>query len=282
MSKKTRELLSEIVGFIDVLRKNGYKLSVSCFSPVFAPVLPALMNYEVHLPAFCNYLKSNAATFRLCVENKEKLKRKKTPCAYYSCCYAGVEEFVYPIEKNGTRIFCFNLSGYRGTLKKSALFKERVRTLCDEKFDGYYAELSPFPPSLSDFTSLLRPIERSVCALYDACLEQNESAMPKDKLYLETLAFLHENYTQELSAESTAAALNYSESYLRHVFREKSGVTFAQYVNSLRLTRAKELLENGRSVAETAFLCGFLDPNYFSVAFKKKYGITPRNMHPKN
>lgn len=275
MTQSIRETLEELTGFIDFMRKEGYLLSVSCFSPVFAPVLPTLMRYEEHLPTFCNYLKSAPATYRLCLENKRKLIEKRTPIPYYSCCHAGVEEFVYPIERDGARIFCFNLSGYRSTLEKSSLLKERVRPLCDEKFNIYYDELCPTPPSIKRMTSALRPLERSVLALYEACIAEAKPTTTRDKIYLETLAFLHEHYTQELTAESIAESLHYSESYLRHVFRQKSGVSLNAYLVSLRLTRAKSLLKSGCSVAETAFLCGFSDFNYFSVLFKKQYGITP-------
>ena len=275
MKETVQEVLSEVTGFIDFLRKEGYQASVSCFSPVFTPVLPTLLRYETHLPAYCNYLKSNPDTYFLCVENKRKLNQKQMHGAYYSCCHAGVEEFVYPVERDGARIFCINLSGYRGTLEKSAALKEKIRPLCDEKFSAYYDELSPTPPSLNRVRQALRPLARSVLALYEVCLEASTPTTPKDKLYLETLAYLCDNYTRELTAQSVAESLNYSESYLRHVFREKSGVTLGAYLISLRLSHAKTFLKSGCTVTETAFLCGFSDSNYFSVLFKKKYGVTP-------
>ena len=49
-----------------------------------------------------------------------------------------------------------------------------------------------------------------------------------------------------------------------------------QYIPSLRLKRAEELLRSGYyTVAEAAYATGFSDPKYFSRFFKKEKGIAP-------
>ena len=52
-------------------------------------------------------------------------------------------------------------------------------------------------------------------------------------------------------------------------------MSISEYVRTLRLGKAKELLLEGLNISESAYRTGFSDPNYFSKCFKKKYGLTP-------
>ena len=55
------------------------------------------------------------------------------------------------------------------------------------------------------------------------------------------------------------------------------------YINDVRLSRAAEMLKNtDNKITYIAFLCGFEDSNYFSTAFKKKYGISPKIYRKQN
>ena len=54
-------------------------------------------------------------------------------------------------------------------------------------------------------------------------------------------------------------------------------VTFNDFLNAVRITHARSLLEGGCSVEKTAEKCGFSDPSYFSKVFKKFVGTTPKS-----
>ena len=56
------------------------------------------------------------------------------------------------------------------------------------------------------------------------------------------------------------------------------GVSPLAYINSLKITRAKELLLSGMyTVTEVAFMSGYSDISHFSREFKKSTGVSPRN-----
>ena len=277
MEDTVESVINEITGHIDFLRSCGLSVTVSCFSPVFAPVLPVLLQYEVHLCSVCAYLKANAKTMGMCVKNKRKLHKKRTDTPYYSCCFAGVEEFVFPVHARGMRIMCINISGYRSTLKKSGILKEKIAQLCGDSFDELYGELNESPPSLTAVSAAISPLIRSVLALYEQCLQKGENERLQDGLYCKMLVYVYDNYMYDISLTEIAQTLNYSESYLRHVFKKTSGVSLGEYINTLRLSSAAALLKKNLSVAEIAGMCGFTDANYFAVAFKKKYGVSPRD-----
>ncbi|MDX1471284.1 MAG: response regulator, partial [Flavobacteriaceae bacterium] len=65
-------------------------------------------------------------------------------------------------------------------------------------------------------------------------------------------------------------------SQLNKKLKSITGYTAVQYVNVIRLKRAKLLLENtDKQIAEVAFEVGFSDPSYFTKAFKKEFGYVP-------
>ena len=81
----------------------------------------------------------------------------------------------------------------------------------------------------------------------------------------------------ELSISVIAEKLSYNPKYLSHIFKEKSRVSYSEYLRSVRLKYATTLFDHGiDSVKNVAFLSGFSDPLYFSNVFKKSIGISPR------
>jgi len=73
----------------------------------------------------------------------------------------------------------------------------------------------------------------------------------------------------------------FSKEYLKKMFKRETGLTPLQYLTNKRLEIAagtlSTYLAGSRNVSETARMCGFADPLYFSRLFKKKYGVSPRN-----
>ncbi len=83
----------------------------------------------------------------------------------------------------------------------------------------------------------------------------------------------------ELDIEAVCSASFISVSSLQRAFAKYFGISPGQYLIGLRMNRALELLnEDALSVKEIAFLCGFADEKYFSRAFKKRYGLSPKHL----
>ncbi|MGI6242287.1 MAG: two-component regulator propeller domain-containing protein [Prevotella sp.] len=66
-----------------------------------------------------------------------------------------------------------------------------------------------------------------------------------------------------------------SRSLLHTKMKSLLNMSIGEYIRHKRLTLASELLMKGFTVAETAYRCGFSDPNYFSKVFKKFFGKSP-------
>ena len=109
----------------------------------------------------------------------------------------------------------------------------------------------------------------------------SESASPYDRI-AEVRRFIRVKMKGNISASDIAEKFNYERSYLHRLFKEKYGVTVKQYMTSVRMSRAKRLLESGKSVVETAYETGYCNEFNFSKAFKQFYGVCPSAMKPKN
>lgn len=85
------------------------------------------------------------------------------------------------------------------------------------------------------------------------------------------------NLTQPLSVDAIAREAGTSASGLQRLFRAAKGKSVFEYVRQLRLERARSLLEAGHvSVQEASAIAGYTNPANFATAFKRQFGLTPR------
>lgn len=111
----------------------------------------------------------------------------------------------------------------------------------------------------------------------DSCMLVQEKKTRRDPLKDYVLDYLVTHYHEELSLESVADQLQMSRSYLSTYFRERTGMTFTDYLNELRMSKAKELLGSGENVriVDVAAEVGYRNVNSFIRMFKKLCGVTP-------
>ncbi|MTI47134.1 response regulator [Sporosalibacterium faouarense] len=95
-------------------------------------------------------------------------------------------------------------------------------------------------------------------------------------IIIEAIEFIKENYNKNVSLRDVAKNLNMSYHYFSKFFKESIGKNFVDYVTDIRMSKAKELLENeDYSIKAISFDIGYNDPNYFSKIFKKYFGMSP-------
>ncbi len=89
-------------------------------------------------------------------------------------------------------------------------------------------------------------------------------------------AYINANFHKEISLDDVSREVDISPYYFSKIFKEETGENFIEYVTSVRMEKAKELLEQSAlSMKEICAQVGYSDPNYFSRTFKKNVGVTP-------
>lgn len=100
----------------------------------------------------------------------------------------------------------------------------------------------------------------------------------REMLREEMFSFLEQNYTNKnMSVSLACAELGVSERYLQSVIRDKTGDTFAVYLEKLRVKKAVDLLLNtDRSNEQIADEVGFVTVSTFYRAFNRRMGMSPK------
>lgn len=98
----------------------------------------------------------------------------------------------------------------------------------------------------------------------------------KTDMQKELLVYIQQHYTDKITLQDLAEHFHLSEKYISRYFKEHFYLTFSDYVNHLRLTHAKKLLESTElSVTEIALCSGFPNVSYFIRTFKTCYEKPP-------
>lgn len=94
----------------------------------------------------------------------------------------------------------------------------------------------------------------------------------------DAISYLQNNYINPISLQEIAGRYFVSPEHFSRVFKQKTGFNVSEYLNILRLQKAENLLKQltAAPITEIAEDCGFNDSNYFSVKFKKLYGVSPK------
>jgi AraC-like DNA-binding protein len=90
------------------------------------------------------------------------------------------------------------------------------------------------------------------------------------------LHVIKNNYAEKISLEELADTVNLSVCHFCRTFKQLTGKTTTDYINSVRLEKATSFLEQkDLSITEIAINCGFDSVNYFSRLFRKYYNTSP-------
>lgn len=105
----------------------------------------------------------------------------------------------------------------------------------------------------------------------------NHSAADFSDIISCAVGFLQEHCAEPIALAETARFLDVSEPYLSRRFHRETGRTLVDYLNHIRIDRARLLLSSSGHlrVHRVAELCGFSNAHYFALRFKKEVGMTP-------
>lgn len=137
--------------------------------------------------------------------------------------------------------------------------------------------LPEFDPT-ANVETLFAPIETYV--RWAAGLIQASRERETNEISGRVVSFVDENLSDsELCAASAAAQLGMTENEVKKAMLRAAGKTFFDYIDTERMRRVKEaLLMTELSVSEIMAQCGYHSLNTLYKAFKRTYGVSPKQM----
>ncbi len=98
----------------------------------------------------------------------------------------------------------------------------------------------------------------------------------QQNLCQELLSYIEEHLDESLLLNHLSEEFYTSKYHISHIFKENMGISIHQYILKKRLELSREAILTHASIHEAMLLCGFGDYSSFYRAFKKEYGISPK------
>ena len=110
-----------------------------------------------------------------------------------------------------------------------------------------------------------------------ATRRESRCSQLKDFYIQEAVTYIQQNYHRDLTVEEIADVCKLNRSYFSRLFKETVGSTPQEFLIRLRLSNAAELMRTtADTIGDSALQCGYPNQLHFSQAFKKHYGLPPR------
>mgnify|MGYP002510238722 FL=1 len=141
-------------------------------------------------------------------------------------------------------------------------------------FGQIILELQVKRPCFEEFLSLL--LQELFCGIVRSRLESSTDKFRNQKEMERCVRFFNESFSQDIRIEEYAKNQHMSVCWFIRCFKRYMGITPMQYLTSIRIGKAKELLKDTNySIQEISNLVGYENPLYFSRIFRKQTGLSP-------
>lgn len=125
--------------------------------------------------------------------------------------------------------------------------------------------------------------ELAECEQYSLLLNSNsQNTMVGEQQIQVATSYVNTKFQQDIKTEDVAKVLSMSYSSFNRFFKQKTKMTFSEYLQMIRLSHSKKLLvETTKSINEISFECGFNNPSFYNRVFTKKQNCTPKDYREK-
>lgn len=113
--------------------------------------------------------------------------------------------------------------------------------------------------------------------LFEYAEETMNQAPDKNKVLIQKICkYLEEHYDEDISLEEAASMIGFSSFYFTKLMKEHMNMSYIDYITSLRIEKAKQLLEEtDMTVKDVGIAVGYENANYFTRVFKRVEGSAP-------
>lgn len=159
---------------------------------------------------------------------------------------------------------------------RGVCFPEETQRRAKEIIMGL-TQMHGFQTVLSFFSLLYELATSNRYTLVSSRYATHDTIMTtKSRRITKVCQYIEEHYIDSVSLSDVAQIVGMSDSAFSHFFKTKTGTTFIDYLNNLRIAKACQLLsETNQTVSEVCFNSGFNNISNFLRMFKKRKQYTP-------
>lgn len=174
------------------------------------------------------------------------------------------------MDKDYLKSFYLTLLSSIDSIKSTTLKTDNVNNTGYENIDSLYKIVRECE-NIKDLNSILKEV------VYSVTTEINSFNNKRMRLVLQNaMSYIHKHYSDQVTLKDVAEYTYVSTYYLSRMFKKDLGKNFVDYLNEIRIEKAKELLNSVEyKTYEVAGLVGISNSHYFSKLFKKYVGMTP-------
>ena len=269
-------LVGQLDRYIHTLeRRNSVQIVLTdlCGGFFYNPDLRGMtMRLSFHDNAYCNQIKKESACFSRCLQGKHRIEQRcRTHKSwFFGFCPFGIGEFVFPIFYGSDLLGFLCVGPYRSDPPDR----------CVQELQQSYTAFAPMPDRqtvrflTADFTAL----SNLFAYVYACCGTGNGAAGLYDSaLVNKAIAYIRENYREELTLQSVADACFCNRNYLCGLFYKVTDKHLADYINEVRIGQAIHLMRmSDLNITQIAAQVGYNDSSYFSKVFRKQMACSPK------
>jgi transcriptional regulator GlxA family with amidase domain len=118
---------------------------------------------------------------------------------------------------------------------------------------------------------------RNMRILSDSSFNGNDHFTYNSRRIEKAYEYMNNNFDKAITLSEVSKLVNMSEVSFSRFFKNRTGITFIDSLNEIRLGNASRMLiDTTHSISEVAYSCGFNNLSNFNRIFKKKKGCTPK------
>ncbi len=112
--------------------------------------------------------------------------------------------------------------------------------------------------------------------LANTCVQEQKSLSKHDIAIMRAKEFMQDNLSMDITLDDIAQELDLSKFHFLRLFKKHTHFSPHVYLMLKRLERAKQLLQEGKSIIDAVYTCGFADQSHLNKHFKTYMGLTPK------
>lgn len=221
------------------------------------------------------------------------LNTKKTEYPFYS--EIELENYIKALDKNkSTNIVQYILKDYEDgnipfieaknimdefiVVISRMLYRETNNLETMSNIREKYKESNLYSQTYEDLTEcIISFVKESIDILSNILLKGASNLIEKVNLYID------ENYFKDLTLNSISEVFYISPNYLSTIFNEKNKISLTDYINKIRIEKAKEYLKSTDiKISKISKKVGYKNVSYFGYMFKKYIKCTPKQYRLEN